>query len=250
MSSPSRLSVSSRPPDGNATDAIGHGSSASHFPHRAHARPVNIPERRLWSHDRPKFYIRDSSGSSQGGSSTKSSSTASEGRDGPRGQTVSPYGSFFVKDMDLDGPADSNSPSQGGGGWTRGTTTDLNGVFSARRPPASQNGLHRRQPPMVFDTTDPTYFRMAGVLPAPGHNALKEGEGIPSSVTANTHQSQSNYFTPWNRENRSRSNSPHKQARNSQARQLRVMTTLPPGSSLSNPGRQTSREETRTTWQK
>jgi hypothetical protein len=265
MSSLSPRSASSRPPDGNTTtSAIGQGLSTSQFPRRAHARPVNIPERRLWSaHDRPKFYIRDSSDSSQGGSSTKSSggsSTTSEGREGSRVHTVSPYGSFFVGDMDLDSdtPGDSNSPSRGGG-WTRGRTADSNSALyqaSTRRPPSSQNGLYRRQPPVIpggrFDTTEPTYFRMPGALPVPGRNASREAEGTPSTVTTSTHPSQSNHLTSWNREYRNGSNSPHNRHHDSLAHQPQVVTgtALPLESSLSIYEGRKTRGVTRTTWRK
>ncbi|KAF8258781.1 hypothetical protein EI94DRAFT_1097680 [Lactarius quietus] len=234
MSSHSRPSISSRPPDGNTSDAIGQGPSTSQFPRRAHARPINIPERRLWSHSPPN-------------------STTSEGRV----HTVSPYGSFFVGDMDLDNPPDSNSPSQGGG-WTRGTSADTNRFLyqtSARRPPSSQNYLRHRPPPLapgLFDTTDPTYFGMPGAPPVPGRNAPNEGEGTPSTVTTSTHRSQSNHLTSWNRDYRNSSNNPHNHAHNARARQPRVVTgtTLPPGSPLSNPDRQKTRGVTRTTWRK
>jgi len=257
MSSQSRLSMSSRPLDSNTTCAIGEGLGSSQFPRRAYVRPVNIPERRLWSHDRPKFYIPDSSGSSQSGSSTKSSgggSTTSEGREGQRVHTVSPYGSFFVEDMEIDSPVDRSR----GGGWTRGTTADMNRIIyhtsSARRPPSNQNGLSRQQSPVrvapsLFETTEPTYFGMPGALPVPSRNVPNEGEGTPSTLVASTHRAQSNQPTSWNREYRNHSNSsPH----HSQARSPRVVTgtTLPPGSSLSNPDRQNSRRMARKTWRK
>lgn len=234
MSSQSRFSMSSRTLC-NTPGAVGEGLSSSRFPRGARTRPVNIPARRLWSHGRPKFYIHDSSGSSQGGSSTKSSggnSTTSEGREGQHAHTESPYGSFFVEDMEVDSPVDSHSPSRGGG-WTRGTTTDLNRVIyrsSVRRPPPSQNGVYRRQSPMApgLEATDPTHFGMPGALPAPGRNAPKEGEETPSTLATSTHRSRSNQPTSWNREYRNRPNSPH----NSQARPPRVVagTALPPGS--------------------
>lgn len=259
MSSLSHRSSSSRPPDGNTTGAIGEGLSASQAPRRAHARPVNIPERRLWSaRDRPKFYIRDSSDSSQGGSSTKSSGGSSTTSEGSRVHTVSPYGSFFVGDMDLDSPTDSNSPSQGGD-WTRGRTADSNGALhqtSTRRPPSSQNGLCRQQPPVIpggrFDTTEPTYFRMPGALPVPGRNASKEAEGTPSTVTTSTHPTQSNQLTSWNREYRNSSNSPHNRHHDSLAHQPRVVTAtaLPLESSLLNLEGRKTRGVTRTTWRK
>lgn len=260
MSSQSRLSTSSRPPDGNTASALAHGPSA---PRRDHTRPINIPERRLWSHDRPKFYIQDSSGSSQGGSSTKSSggsSTTSEGREGRQVHTVSPYGSFFVGDMDFDSPPDGSSHSRGGG-WTtrRGTAVDINRVLlqnSARRSPSSQNGLPRRQSPTApspFETAESaTYIGMRGALPVPGRNAPNEWEGTSSTLTANTHRSQSNHFTSWNRGYRNGStNNLHNQTHNSQARQTQAVTrtALPPGS-LSIPDRQKTRGVTRTTWRK
>lgn len=273
MSSQSRHSTSSRPPPkGNTTGAIGQGPNASPFPRRAHARPVNIPERRLWLPDRPKFYIHDSSGSSQGGSSTKSSggsSTTSEGREGQRVHTVSPYGSFFVADMELDSrpAADSNSPNRGGkggGGWTRGTATttaDLNRVLyqtSARRPPSNQNDLFGRQYQVatgLFESTEPTYCDVGisgGALPVPGRNVHRGGEETPSTLTTSTHRSQSNHHTSWNREYRNRSNSPHDQAHNCQAHRHRVITgtALPPGSYLSNSDRQKTRGMNRTSWRK
>jgi hypothetical protein len=266
MSSQSRPSTSSRPPDGNSASVIGQGMSASQFPRRDHARRINIPERRLWSHDRPRFYIQDSSSSSQDGSSTKSSasggsSTTSEGREGLPVHTVSPYGSFFVGDMDFDSPSESNSHSRGGGDWTRGTTADINRVLfqaSTRRPPSSQNGLYRRQPPTapsLFVTAESaTYVGMPGALPVPGRNAPNEWDGTSSTLTAGTHRSQSNHLTSWNRGHRNGSNNLHNQAHNSQVRQSQVTTgtALPPGSSLgsspSNPDRQRTRGVTRTTW--
>jgi hypothetical protein len=262
MSSQSRPSTSSRPPGDNNTSATSQGLSASQFPRRALARPIIIPERRLWSHNRPRFYIHDSSGSSQGGSSTKSSggsSTTSEGREGQRVHTVSPYGSgVFV--MDFDSPPDGNSPSRGGGGWTRGTTADSNRVLlqtPARRPPSSQNGLYRRQSPpapSLFETAESaTYVGMPGALPVPGRNApnANEWEGTYSTLTASTHRSRSNHLTSWNGGYRNGSNNLHSQVHNSQARQPGVVTgtALPPGSSSpSNPDRQRTRGVTRTTW--
>ena len=265
MSSQSRHFISSRPQalDGNITGAIGQGSETSQFPRRAHARPVNIPERRIWSSVRPKFHIRDSSGSSQGGSSTKSSggggSTTSEGRV----HTVSPYGSFFVEDMEIDGPAGGgHSHGRGGGGWTRDTTVaDLNRAIyhqtSARRPPppSSQNDRHRSPirvvaPGGLFETTtDPTYSGiMPGALPVPAPPSRDipwEVEGTSSTLVATSaHRSKSNPPISWNREYRNHSNSRHK----SQAYSPRVVTGTapPPGSSLSNPDRQNSRGVTRT----
>lgn len=265
MSSQPRPSIYSRPLGcNNTTGAIGEGLGSSHVPRGARARPVNIPERRLWSHGRPKFYIHDSSGSSQGGSSTKSSgdgSTTSEGREGRHVHSaVSPYGSFFVEDMEIDSssPVDRHPPnSRGSGGRTaRGTTAGLNRVTnqtSARRPPSGH--YDPGQSPMapgLFETTDATYFGMpAGALPAPlGRNAPKEGGATPSTLTTSTYQPQSNRLASWSREYRTRSNSPH----SSQIRppQVAMGTALPPGSTLSNPDRQRprSRGVARTTWRK
>lgn len=256
MSSQSRLSTSSRPPGGNTASAIGHGPSASR---RDHARPINIPERRLWSHDRPKFYIQDSSGSSQGSSSTRSSGGSSTTSEGRQVHTVSPYGSFFVGDMDLDSPPEINSPSRGGGRTPqsrRGTAVDINRVFlqsSARRSPSS----HRRQSPTTpnpFERAESAThigIGMRGAVPVPGRNAPNEWDGTSSTLTANTHQSQSNHFTSWDRGHRNGSNNVQNQTHNPQARQTQAVTrtALPPGS-LSIPDRQNARGVTRTTWRK
>lgn len=224
----------------------------SQFPRRSHPRPINrIPERRLWSYTRPKFYIHDSSGSSQGGSSTQSSggnsNTTSEGR---RVHTASPYGSFFVEDMDVDdSPADSHGQTRG----TAAAAADLNDNYynnrviyqtssAPRRPPSSQSqndyALYRRQrsptrpAPCLFESTEATYVGMPqpGALPAPPTSSSRprrnfnvpqereEEERTPSTLTATaTHRSQSSQNRPnsWNREYRNHSNSPHN---NSQAR--------------------------------
>ncbi|KAI9438575.1 hypothetical protein H4582DRAFT_1949510 [Lactarius indigo] len=251
MSSQSRFSISSRTLYNSTPGTIGEGR----FPRGARARPVNIPERRLWSHGRPKFYIHDSSSSSQGSASTKSSRSGSTTSEGRGGHTASPYGSFFVEDMEIDGPVDNHSPSRGGGGGrTRGTTADLNRAVhqsSAWRPPPSQNEVYRRQSPMApgfIETTGATYFGTHGVLPVPGGNVAKEGEATPSTLTSSTHRSEFDKPTTWDREYRNRTSGHH----NSQVRPPWVVTgtALPPGSTLSNSDRQKSRGMTRTTWRK
>lgn len=249
MSSQSRLSISSRTLCNNTPGAIGEGR----FPRGARARPVNIPERRLWSHGRPKFYIHDSSGSSQGSASTKSSGSGSTTSEGRKGHTASPYGSFFVEDMEIDGHVDSHSPGRGGG-RARGTSADLNRVIhqsSAWRPPPSQSGPYRRQSPMtpgLIETTGATNFGVPGALPVPGPNVPKEGEATPSTLTSSTHLSESDKPTTWDREHRNRSSGHH----NSQVRPPWVVTgtALPPGSTLSNPDKQKARGMARATWRK
>ena len=266
--------MSSRP---NTTGAIGGGMGPSQFPRRSHPRPINrIPERRLWSYTRPKFYIHDSSGSSQGGSSTQSSGGNSTTSDGRRVHTASPYGSFFVEDMDIDdSPADGHGQTRG----TAAAATDLNNdnynnrvtyqtSSAQRRPPSSRSqndyALYRRQrsptqpAPCLFESTEATYVGMPqpGALPAPPTSSSRprrnfnvpqerEEEGTPSTLTA-THRSQSNQNRPasWNREYRNHSNSPHNnsQARPAPREVLTGTARLPPpgsqaGSSPSNPDR-------------
>ncbi|KAH9061125.1 hypothetical protein EDB87DRAFT_1576495 [Lactarius vividus] len=241
MTSQSRLSISSRTLYNNTPGAIGEGR----FPRGARPHPVDIPERRLWSHGRPKFYIHDSSGSSQGSASTRSSGSGSTTSEGRKGHTASPYGSFFVEDMDIDGPVDNRSPGRGGS-RTRGTTADLNRVThqsSAWRPPPSQNGPYRRQSPMtpgVIETTGTTYFGVPGALPVPRRNVPKEGEATPSTLISSTHLSESDKPITWDREYRNRSSGHH----NSQVRPPRVVsgTALLPGGTLSNPDKQKSRK--------
>ncbi|KAH9003368.1 hypothetical protein EDB86DRAFT_2826524 [Lactarius hatsudake] len=245
MSSQYRSSISSRTLCNNTPGAIGEGR----FPRGARARPVNIPERRLWSHGRPKFYIHDSSGSSQGSASTKSSGSGSTTSEGREGHTASPYGSFFVEDMETDGPVDSHSPGRGGG-RTRG---DLNRVIhqsSAWRPPPGQSGPYRRQSPMapgLIETTGASSFGVPGALPVPGRNVPKEGEATPSTLTSSTHLSESDKPTTWEYRNHSSG-----RRNNSQVRPPWVVTgtAVPRGSTLSNPDKHKSRGMARATWRK
>ncbi len=234
MSSQTLVSTPSRPLDHNE------GIGSPQYPRRAHAQPVNIiPARRIWSRGPPMFYANESSGSSQGSSSTKSggdSSTPSDGPERRRVHTVSPYGSFFVEDMDIDTPVDIHSPSRGGG-WTRGRSAALNRALyqtSAGRPTSSRQGHSRQQSSMgpgQFELADPTYFGMRGALPVmPGRNAPREEHPTPSTLTTSTHRSQPTHPISRNREyHRDEANSsPH----NSQARPSRVAmgAALPPSS--------------------
>jgi hypothetical protein len=193
----------------------------------SNARPGLAPRRRQWSGG-PIFWIYESSSSS--GSSNISS--RSEGSEERRARTASPYGSFFVENMEFDVPVESSSPSQESfQERTTGSTDQIGAPYW--RPLPSGEGPHRMQltrSPSPFATNHSTNVRRPGAPPTPSHEStsamVAERSLSPLSLARVSHHAQPP--VSWSQEYPVYPNSPQRSQR-----ALRGAIAVQPGSSIS-----------------
>jgi hypothetical protein len=237
MSSPKHTTLSPLTLDRNATTVI--GEEASQYPCRS---PEDIyrgpaPEHRQWQRTRHKFWIYESppSSTSQDGKSNASSEgnpTGSEGSEERRARTVSPYGSFFVEEMEFDIPTESGSSLPGDRQESANVFTDMGRAFRpTQKPPSTWMRSQAQVAPVLFVTGYPTRSRPLGAVPTPHHNApgAMRVPLFPSYIDENSRRSQPP--DSWRAGYLDRTCSPHRQ--NSQRDPPQAATALPPGIPLS-----------------
>lgn len=223
--------------DRNATAVIGEEARSSQYPCRS---PEDIyrgpaPEHRQWQRTRHKFWIYESppSSTSQDGKSNASSGGNSIGRGGSeerRARTVSPYGSFFVEEMEFDIPAESGSLFPGDRQESANVFTDMGRAFRpTQKPPSSWMSSHTQVAPVLLVTGYPTHSRPLGSVPTSHHNApgATRVPLLPSYLEENSRRSQPP--DSWRAGYLDRTCNPHWQ--NSQRDP--PATASPPGVSLS-----------------
>jgi len=225
--------------DRNATAV--NGEEASQYPCRS---PEDIyrgpaPEHRQWQRTRHKFWIYESppSSTSQDGRSNASSggkSTGSEGSKERRARTVSPYGSFFVEEMEFDIPAESGSSFPGDRQESANVFTDMSRAFRPTPKPPSTRMTRSSQAqvaPVLFVTGYPTHRGPLGAVPTPHHNApgAMRVPLLQSYLDENSRRSQPP--DSWRAGYLDRTCSPHWQ--NSQRDPPQAATALPPEIPLS-----------------
>jgi hypothetical protein len=229
MSSPKHTTLSPPTLDRNATAVIGEEASSSQYPCRC-------PEHRRWQRSRHKFWIYESppSSSSQDGRSNASSggnSTGSEGSEERRARTVSPYGSFFVEEMEFDIPAESGSSFPGDRQENANVFTDMGRAF--RPTPSSWTSSQAQVAPVLLVAGYPTHSRPLGAAPTLHHNApgARRVPLLQSYLAENSRRSQPP--DSWRAGYLDRTYSPHWQ--NSRRDPRQAATALPHGRPL--PGR-------------
>ncbi|KAH9975338.1 hypothetical protein BGW80DRAFT_1296512 [Lactifluus volemus] len=163
MFSQTHLNTSPIPIPRNAIATSIEETGPPQFPHGVslNAHPGLASQRRQWPRNYHKFWIHDSSsssGSSNTSSNSKGHSARSKRSDERRVRTVSPYGSFFAEEMELD---------------VRRTIvfTDPGGI-PYRKPLERWERTHRVQSPMgpgPSITGYPANTRPPATLSAPGN---------------------------------------------------------------------------------
>ncbi|KAI0295756.1 hypothetical protein BC826DRAFT_1007467 [Russula brevipes] len=188
MSSQSYTASSPQPLARDATTIISEDAH-SQFP-RGTFRDTHrdtAPERRQWARSGRMFWIYDpsSSSSSQDGRSNASSggnSTRSETSEERRARVVSPYGSFFVEEMEFDAPAESDSSRRREGHTTEAAGSDTRRVLHPLRnlPSRSQATM---MAPLLFGMGPPAAHSgyPGTVPPQPVHDAATRVAEIPLS---------------------------------------------------------------------
>ena len=201
------------------------------------AQPGLAHSHRQWPRRDPKFWIHESPSSSQDGSSnisSRSNSTKSEGAEERRFRTASPYGSFFVEDMEFDVPGESGLSCPGGSHERSAVSTDPDAAFR-RRPIQCWESPRRLQSPMAqgpFVAGHLPYTRPPGARPTSGHEeatttVAAETSLSPLSLAVNSRRSQPP--VSWRQKYPISTNGPQ----NSRSDLPRVTMAVPPGSSIS-----------------
>jgi len=190
MSSQSYTASSPQPLARDATTIISEDAHSSQFPRgtfRDTHRDAAPEQRRQWARSGRMFWIYDpsSSSSSQDGRSNASSggnSTRSETSEGRRARVVSPYGSFFVEEMEFDAPAESDSSRWEGhtpeaiGSDTRRVLHPLRNLPSRSQATMMASLLFGMGPPAAHSRHHP------GTVPQqPVHDAATRVAEIPLS---------------------------------------------------------------------
>jgi hypothetical protein len=223
MNSQTHVNTSPIPIPRNAIASTIDETDPPQFPHGV---PLNAPlglahQQRQWPRNYPKFWIHDSSsssGSSNTSSTSRGHSVKSERSDERRVRTVSPYGSFFAEEMEID-VVDSSSSFQ-----QRSTIVfaDPGGIPYRKR----WEGTHRMQSPVGPGPSSTGYPANARPsVSAPG-NEFRAAEMSLSPLSLAINSRHTPPPVSWRQEYPVRPSSP-------QCDLSGIITTAPPGGSIS-----------------
>ncbi|KAI0002592.1 hypothetical protein BJV74DRAFT_609556 [Russula compacta] len=207
------IALSPLPLARHATVVIGEEAGSSQISRRTPRETHHTAKLKQWPRMGRKFWIHESpsSWSSQDGSSNTSSgghSTGSEGSEERCVRTVSPYGSFFVEEMEFDTPTENSSLYRGDRQEHTTVFMDRSGVIHpTQKLPSNRTSSQVPMAPVHSTTGYPTYTRPPGGMAAQDHGAATAVEISPLFLAENSRRSQPPIS--WHQEYLDHTNSPH-----------------------------------------